>query len=150
MEREPRGCGLEAALDVIAGKWKPLVLWRLTAGPRRFGELRRLVTGISEKMLIQQLREMERDGIVARKDFQEIPPRVEYALTDLGTSLTVALGPLCEWGTRHLVRIEDAGARCDLEPVGVARDQPVCEAGPIQREGGVGRGDPDLGTRFAR
>ena len=113
MRRMPGGCGLEAALDVIGGKWKPIVLWRLTSGPRRFGELRRLVAGISEKMLIQQLREMEHDGIVERKDFREIPPRVEYALTGLGASLTVALGPLCEWGTRHLAGLDEAGAECE-------------------------------------
>ena len=87
MRRRPYGCGLEAALAVVGGKWKPIVLWHLAGGPRRFGELRRLVTGISEKMLIQQLREMEADGIVARKDFREIPPRVEYSLTEFGVSL---------------------------------------------------------------
>jgi DNA-binding HxlR family transcriptional regulator len=102
------GCGLEAALDVVGGKWKVLVLWHLSAGPRRFGELRRQVTGISEKMLIQQLREMAADGIVARKDHQEVPPRVEYALTEFGVSLREALRPLCEWGATHMERI---GAR---------------------------------------
>ena len=79
-------------------------------GPRRFGELRRLVTGISEKMLIQQLREMEADGIVARKDFREIPPRVEYSLTAFGVSLSEALRPLCDWGREHMSRIEKAKA----------------------------------------
>jgi DNA-binding HxlR family transcriptional regulator len=82
------------------------VLWRLAGGTRRFGELQRLVTGISEKMLTQQLREMEGDGIVARKDFQEIPPRVEYSLTELGVSLANALRPRCEWGREHMERIE--------------------------------------------
>src|SRR5436305_9636612 len=88
-----QGDGLEAALAVVGGKWKPIVLWHLASGPRRFGELRRLVTGISEKMLIQQLREMQGDGIVARKDFREIPPRVEYSLTSFGVSLMEALKP---------------------------------------------------------
>ena len=106
MKNQPYGCGLEAALDVIGGKWKPIVLWHLVPGPCRFGELRRLVTGISEKMLIQQLREMKADGIVARKDYQEMPPRVEYSLTVFGVSLTEALRPLCEWGTTHMKRIE--------------------------------------------
>jgi DNA-binding HxlR family transcriptional regulator len=108
MRRQAYGCGLEAALAVIGGKWKPIVLWRLTPGPRRFGELRRLVTGISEKILIQQLREMESDGIVARKDFREIPPRVEYSLTGFGVSLSEALRPLCDWGREHMSRIEKA------------------------------------------
>ncbi|MBV8554502.1 MAG: helix-turn-helix transcriptional regulator [Planctomycetaceae bacterium] len=92
----------------MGGKWKPIVLWHLTPGPRRFGELRRLVTGISEKMLIQQLREMESDGVVARKDFREIPPRVEYSLTGFGVSLSEALRPLCDWGREHMSRIEKA------------------------------------------
>lgn len=106
MRRPIHGCGLEAALAVVGGKWKPIVLWRLAGGSRRFGELRRLVEGISEKMLIQQLREMEEDGIVSRRDFREVPPRVEYALTEFGVSLAEALRPLCEWGGEHMARIE--------------------------------------------
>jgi DNA-binding HxlR family transcriptional regulator len=106
-------CGLEAALDVVGGKWKPIVLWHLSAGPRRFGELRRLVAGISEKMLIQQLREMQADGIVAREDFREIPPRVEYSLTAFGVSLREALRPLCEWGGEHMSRIGEARDRAE-------------------------------------
>ena len=98
-------CGLSAALDVVGGKWKPLVLWNLFGGPRRFGELRRAVVGISEKMLIQQLRELEADGVVSRRDFGEVPPRVEYAITEFGMSLVEALGPLCAWGTTHMDRI---------------------------------------------
>jgi DNA-binding HxlR family transcriptional regulator len=98
-------CGLEAALEIIGGKWKPLILWALSSGPRRFGELRRLVVGISEKMLIQQLRELETDGIVDRKDFREVPPKVEYSLTPFGVTLRQAIGPLCEWGTAHMTRI---------------------------------------------
>jgi DNA-binding HxlR family transcriptional regulator len=98
-------CGLEAALDVIGGKWKVLILWHLHPEPRRFGDLRRRVEGISEKMLIQQLREMEADDIVRRKAFAEIPPRVEYSLTGLGVSLSQALTPLCDWGGKHMKRI---------------------------------------------
>jgi DNA-binding HxlR family transcriptional regulator len=99
------GCGLEAALDVIGGKWKVLILWHSSEGPRRFGELKRLVPGISEKVLIQQLRQMEADGIVRRKVYHEIPPKVEYSLTPFGESLREALGPLCDWGNRHTKRI---------------------------------------------
>lgn len=98
-------CGLSAALDVVGGKWKPLVLWGLAGGPRRFGELRRAIAGISEKMLIQQLRELEADGIVSRRDFGEVPPRVEYAITEFGGTLIEALKPLCGWGTTHMGRI---------------------------------------------
>ena len=106
MREKTYGCGLEAALDVIGGKWKVLILWALRAEAHRFGELRRLVEGISEKMLIQHLKEMEADGIVKRRDFKEVPPRVEYALTPFGHSLYAALAPLCEWGTLHMKRIE--------------------------------------------
>jgi DNA-binding HxlR family transcriptional regulator len=106
MRRKHYYCGLEAALDVIGGKWKVLILWALRADVQRFGELRRSVGGISEKMLIQHLKEMQADGIVVRKDFKEVPPRVEYALTPFGKSLYSALAPLCEWGTLHMNRIE--------------------------------------------
>lgn len=99
-------CGLDAALDIIGGKWKVLILWELHFQPRRFGELKKLVNGISEKMLIQHLRELETDGIVNRKVFQEIPPKVEYSLTQFGISLNKALMPLCNWGERHMKRIE--------------------------------------------
>jgi DNA-binding HxlR family transcriptional regulator len=107
MRQKTYSCGLEAALEVVGGKWKVLILWPLhSAGARRFGELRRAVSGISEKMLIQHLKEMEADGIVTRKDFKEVPPRVEYALTAFGESLCAALAPLCAWGTLHMKRIE--------------------------------------------
>lgn len=99
-------CGLEAALAVIGGKWKFMILWHLAnGGAQRFGVLRRSVTGISEKMLIQELKELELDGIVARKDFKEVPPRVEYSLTAWGGELAIATKPLCEWGTRHINKI---------------------------------------------
>ncbi|XZE33911.1 winged helix-turn-helix transcriptional regulator [Pirellulaceae bacterium SH501] len=105
MTKTPFRCGIEAALAVVGGKWKSIILWHLD-DPRRFSELRRLVHGISEKMLIQQLRHLERDGVVARKDFQEIPPKVEYSLTRFGRSLKDALAPLCDWGKKHTKRIE--------------------------------------------
>lgn len=92
-------CGLDAAVDVVGGKWKPLILWALHShGPTRFGELRRAVPGVSEKMLVQQLRELEADGVVHREVYREVPPRVEYSLTDLGQALNTALLPLGEWG----------------------------------------------------
>lgn len=95
-------CGLDAALAVIGGKWKFHILYYVAQQPRRFGELRRLVVGISEKMLIQQLRELEHDGVVHRHDFQEVPPRVEYSITGFGTSLAAAVAPLCAWGVTHM------------------------------------------------
>jgi len=105
MKKKTYNCGLEAALEVVGGKWKVLILWALHDDARRFGELRRTVPGISEKMLIQNLKAMEGDGIVTRCDFKEIPPRVEYSLTPFGISLSAALSPLCEWGQLHMVRI---------------------------------------------
>ncbi|MCE9590260.1 MAG: helix-turn-helix transcriptional regulator [Planctomycetes bacterium] len=113
MKKKTYRCGLEAGLEVAGGKWKVLILWHLMPGPRRFGELRRLVGSISEKMLIQTLRQMQEDGIVARKDFREVPPRVVYSLTPFGASLTRALGPLCKWGTKHMARIAARSARRD-------------------------------------
>ncbi|MEF3112342.1 winged helix-turn-helix transcriptional regulator [Streptomyces chrestomyceticus] len=103
----PYECGLDAAVDVIGGKWKVLLLWALAEGPRRFGELKRALPAISEKVLIQQLREMERDRIVHREVHHQVPPKVEYSLTALGTSLNTALEPLGEWGRAHLREIEE-------------------------------------------
>ncbi len=105
MSKPVYNCGLSAAMGVVGGKWKLLVIGGLMAGPRRFGELRRAIGGISEKMLIQQLRELEANGIVTRHDFGEVPPRVEYAVTEFGLSLIEALKPLCEWGSTHMERI---------------------------------------------
>jgi DNA-binding HxlR family transcriptional regulator len=106
MSTAPIMCGLEAALLVMGGKWKPLILFHLGHGKRRFGELRRLVSGVSEKMLIQQLRELLADGVIERVDFKEIPPKVEYSVTPLGRSLAKALLPLCEWGSAHSPAVE--------------------------------------------
>ncbi|MCF2528879.1 winged helix-turn-helix transcriptional regulator [Yinghuangia sp. KLBMP8922] len=90
----------------MGGKWKGLILFALGEGPVRFGELRRTVAGISERMLILQLREMEANGLVHREVYQQVPPKVEYSLTDFGRSLNTALAPLGEWGEEHLERIE--------------------------------------------
>jgi DNA-binding HxlR family transcriptional regulator len=113
--RRPYSCGLEAALDIVDGKWKPLILRSLRREPLRFGELRRAVVGISEKMLIQNLRELEADGVVARKDYREIPPRVEYSLTQFGVTLIEALLPLGQWGMTYLRRIETLKDRSPLD-----------------------------------
>jgi DNA-binding HxlR family transcriptional regulator len=103
---QPESCGLGPAFQVIGGKWKALILWLVHTEPRRFGELKRLVPDISEKMLIQQLREMEADGLVHREIFHEVPPRVEYSATPLGQSLDEALAPLAVWGKEHGPAIE--------------------------------------------
>lgn len=105
MANKQYSCGLDAAVDVIGGKWKPLILWALHDGTRRFGELRRELPGISEKMLIQHLRELAADGIVHREVYRQVPPKVEYSLTEVGESLNAALVPLGDWGEEHMVRI---------------------------------------------
>ena len=102
---EPYRCGLDAAVDVIGGKWKARILWAVHAEPRRFGELRRQLAGISEKMLTQQLRELEADGLVHREIYREVPPKVEYSLTTFGASLNAALEPLGDWGHTNIERI---------------------------------------------
>lgn len=100
-------CGIDAAMDVIGGKWKVLILWALNERTCRFGELRRAVTGVTEKVLSSHLKELEDDGIVHREVYAEIPPRVEYSLTPLGFSLNAALEPLGQWGRDHVCRGED-------------------------------------------
>ncbi|MFC4063094.1 winged helix-turn-helix transcriptional regulator [Planomonospora corallina] len=106
MKKRTYSCGLDAAVDVVGGKWKALILWALHDEPRRFGELRRMLSDISEKMLIQQLREMETCGLVHREVYHQVPPKVEYSLTELGQSLNTALLPLGEWGDKHMETIE--------------------------------------------
>lgn len=91
-------CGLGVAFDVIGGKWKAVILWLLNEKPYRFGELKRQLPGISERILINQLREMENDGIILRHDFKQVPPKVEYSITPLGKTLNEALCPLSDWG----------------------------------------------------
>lgn len=90
---------------MVSGKWKGLILWELNEhGTRRFAELRRALPGVSEKMLTQHLREMEQDSLVRRKVYAEVPPRVEYTLTEHGRALNKALEPLGEWGRERIAR----------------------------------------------
>ena len=107
-------CGLDATLRVISGKWKPLILYFLAqGGPTRYGELRRAVRNVSDKMLIQHLKELEADGLVKRTDYKQVPPRVDYSLTPLGRSLAEALVPLCSWGTEHMAEVSRVFAQRD-------------------------------------
>lgn len=96
-------CGIDAAMDVVGGKWKVLILWALNERPHRFGALRRELPGVTEKVLAAQLRELEADGIVHREVHDEVPPHVSYELTPLGASLNEALGPLGAWGRQHIL-----------------------------------------------
>ncbi len=95
-------CPVEKTLMIIGGRWKVLILRELKNGTKRFGELNRGLERISQKMLTQQLREMEKEGIVHRKVFPQIPPKVEYSLTPLGRSLEPVLDAMHAWGLKHL------------------------------------------------
>ncbi|MGW4272550.1 winged helix-turn-helix transcriptional regulator [Streptomyces seoulensis] len=101
-------CGIDAAMDVIGGKWKVLILWALHERPHRFGELRRGLPGVTEKVLAAQLRQLEEDGVVHREQHDEIPPRVEYSLTARGAALNESLAPLGAWGREHVLGEEGA------------------------------------------
>jgi DNA-binding HxlR family transcriptional regulator len=101
MKRKTFSCGLEATLSIIGGRWKFLIIWHLARRTFRFGELKRVVAGVTEKMLIQGLKELESDGIVHRRDFRKVPPRVEYSLTPRGQELAHVLRPMCEWGEQN-------------------------------------------------
>lgn len=97
-------CPVEATLAVIGGKWKAVLIFHLMrGGPHRFAELRRKTTGISERVLSRQLKELEVDGVVAREVFAEVPPRVVYSLTDYGRTLEPVTEAMCRWGKRHMV-----------------------------------------------
>ncbi len=91
-------CPIEAALDVIGGKWKGVILHRLQGQTRRFNELKRTIPRITQRMLTTQLRELEKDKLITRKVYAEVPPKVEYSLTQNGESLKPVLGELLKWG----------------------------------------------------
>jgi DNA-binding HxlR family transcriptional regulator len=94
-------CGMAVTLSVLGGRWKPAILCRLAAGTMRYGELKTSIEGISERMLVAQLRELEQDGIVKRSVFAEVPPRVEYAITELGVSMAPMLETMAMWGNQN-------------------------------------------------
>lgn len=101
----PSQCPVITTLAVIGGKWKPAILWSLKEdGTLRFGVLKKSVAGITQKMLTQQLRELESDGIITRKIYPEVPPRVEYTLTDYGRTITPILDEMANWGSVHRMR----------------------------------------------
>ena len=96
---KPYRCGFELTLDLIGGKWKLLIIYFLAGRPvLRYGELRRCLPEVSERMLVKQLRELEQDGIVHRKVYGTVPPRVEYSLTEVGVSLIPIMNSLRDWG----------------------------------------------------
>ena len=95
-------CGIDVALTVVGGKWKASILWHLVQETMRFSDLQRLFTGTTRKMLTQQLRELEADGLVHREVYPQVPPKVEYSLTSKGTTIIPMLDLMCEWGSSYL------------------------------------------------
>jgi len=102
------GCAVEATLDLIDGKWKGVILFHLQLGTQRFGELRRRMPGITQRMLTKQLRALELDNLVIRKVYAEVPPRVEYTLSEIGESLRPVIDTLRKWGEGHQQRLSCA------------------------------------------
>jgi DNA-binding HxlR family transcriptional regulator len=103
MQRKPYfGCPIKATTDTLAGKWKVMIVWQLSFGTLRFAELRDLLPGVSEKVLTEQLRQLEADGIVSRTAARSAQPRVEYALTAAGSELIPIMEKMCDWAASHL------------------------------------------------
>lgn len=99
----PFGCSVSATLSVIGGRWKPIIIFKLLQNDfLRFGELQREIVGVSQRMLTQQLRELEQDKVVARKVYAQVPPRVEYSLTEYGHSLEGIMLAMRDWGAEHV------------------------------------------------
>jgi len=109
------GIGDSADIDV-QGDVPSAVLFFLRDGPKRYGELKRLIPGVSDKVLIQQLKDLEADHVLTRTDYKEVPPRVDYALTPLGRSLAEAIVPLCTWGTENAAEMASIFAKRDALP----------------------------------
>ncbi|MEN8188448.1 MAG: helix-turn-helix domain-containing protein [Thermodesulfobacteriota bacterium] len=95
-------CPVEVVIDLISGKWKSEAMWLVRDQPKRFGEIKRALTGISSKVLTEQLRELEESGLIIRDSYPEIPPRVEYSLSDQGRSLWPILEQMYDWGLKYL------------------------------------------------
>ena len=100
------GCSIEAAIEVIGGKWKGIILYHLNS-TKRFNELQKLMPKITQRMLTKQLRELEKDGVVLRTVYAEVPPKVEYSLTDFGKTLKPILKELESWGNKYLKKITE-------------------------------------------
>ncbi|MEU6122697.1 helix-turn-helix domain-containing protein [Streptomyces sp. NPDC047123] len=113
--QDPDVCGVTAAVAVIDGKWKTAMLWVLEGGPHRPGEIRRLLPGLTEKVLTQALREMEADGLVHREVHDVRPLKTVYSLTAFGLDLCTALAPLSDWGHRRLDRLAAGRAAAALD-----------------------------------
>ena len=105
---DPDLCPFTANWNVLGGKWKGLIWLRLSRGLGRFGDLRKSIPQITKKVLVEQLRQLERDGIVRREVYAEVPSRVEYSLTEYGTTLEPVIETIVEWGAKHLEKQDRA------------------------------------------
>lgn len=103
-QKETYNCPVEATINLIGGKYKAVILWHLMEKTLRYSELHKLVPKATDKMLAQQLRELERDGLINRKVYPVVPPKTEYSLTDFGKTLTPLLDKLCDWGEDYLLK----------------------------------------------
>ena len=101
-------CPITSAINVIGGKWKPIIIWILMTGPWRFGELHKSIPGIALKVLSRQLKELEADGVILREAYPEVPPRVEYSLTEKGRSLNSVMDLLVVWSREYVIEPESA------------------------------------------
>jgi DNA-binding HxlR family transcriptional regulator len=124
----------ERALKVIAGRWKAVVLYHLFDGSKRLSELKRLVPNVSQKMLIQQLREMEQHGVVHREIYPQVPPRVDYSVTRLGLSLEPVVMSLCEWGRRHATELDELDRLTECVDKPGKQDRVGIKAPAVRRE----------------
>jgi DNA-binding HxlR family transcriptional regulator len=105
MQKKKYNISVEATLEVIGGKWKCVILCHLTHGKKRTSELKRLMPNITQKMLTQQLRELEDDGVINRIIYNQVPPKVEYELSEYGWGLQPILDSLCAWGEKHITKV---------------------------------------------
>ena len=105
MQKKKYNISVEATLKVMGGKWKCVILCHLTHGKKRTSELKRLMPNITQKMLTQQLRELEKDEVINRIVYNQVPPKVEYELSEYGQSLESILSALCTWGENHITRV---------------------------------------------
>ena len=112
------GCPVEACLGVIGGKWKGVILYHLLSRTMRFNELRRLMPDITQRMLTKQLRELEADGLIARKVYAQVPPKVEYSMTDYGKTLAPVVHALRAWGAEHMKRLSQEDSRMKRQGLG--------------------------------
>jgi DNA-binding HxlR family transcriptional regulator len=126
---DPNRCAVDQALEVLSGKWKPRILWRLQAGTLRFNELQRAIPPVTQRMLTLQLRELERDGLVVRKVYAEVPPKVEYSLTAPARQLAPRMQAMGQWLLEHHAELRELSRDADRAH-GAA--EPALEVGNVR------------------